>query len=435
MKLSELKGYRVVGAAPTVEAEEDTDNRDGLDKTVDVLGKVFPGTKQIGESLAKAGTNIKNLAQGGREQFEAGLPENKIDVPRLVGAYTAAGASALGTSGAGMAGGVLKRALASAGVGAAMSGGASAAEGDDAAQILKDTATGAATGAAVSGAFSATEKALQSFRSLPERFVRSATGQTKKQILAGQDISKYVIENKKVGTADKLIRDSQKSIDYASEIINKNLKGSTETFKVDDVFESLAKTDDAVNAEYTVENLKDLIKQVAPQSKRLISKGDLTLEEANNLRQLLDKTIGDRGFLMAQPTLNKQFLREFSGLLREGVKTKAPEGTRAAFNTLSNEIRLRNALVEKSIKGGANQIISLGDLLSGGLGSTLGGVPGAIGGAAAKRVLQSTPFLTGSAVVIDRLDTFLSPVLEQLEPAAQTAIINALSQALTEDTE
>lgn len=56
------------------------------------LDAVFGG-KQIGESIVKAGTNLANLATGGVSKFNAGLPENTVNVPELAGDYLKAGSN------------------------------------------------------------------------------------------------------------------------------------------------------------------------------------------------------------------------------------------------------------------------------------------------------------------------------------------------------
>lgn len=63
---------------------------DGLAGVGNAVNSVLPG-KQIGESLVKAGTNVANLATGGVSKFNAGLPENTVDVPKLAGDYVNAG--------------------------------------------------------------------------------------------------------------------------------------------------------------------------------------------------------------------------------------------------------------------------------------------------------------------------------------------------------
>ena len=59
---------------------------DLLQRAADIGNAIFPGTKTIGESIAKAGTNIYNLATGGVKKFNQNLPDNTVDVPKLAGA-------------------------------------------------------------------------------------------------------------------------------------------------------------------------------------------------------------------------------------------------------------------------------------------------------------------------------------------------------------
>lgn len=124
---------------------------------------------------------------------------------------------------------------------------------------------------------------------------------------------------------------------------------------------------------------------------------------------------------------------DFTSAVREQVKNSAPAGTRAAFNTLQKEITLRDALIKKASGASRNQVIGLGDLISGTLGGAAGGLPGVFVAAGAKRAAESTLAKTATAVTVDRLDKVLSPVLTELEPATQTALINALIQAFSED--
>ena len=105
-------------------------------------------------------------------------------------------------------------------------------------------------------------------------------------------------------------------------------------------------------------------------------------------------------------------------------KSKAPEGTRALFSELSNEIRFRDGLLNKIAQRAGNQVLSFGDFIGGGLGGIFGGgIPGAVGGVAARRVLESVPFKIGAAKLANSL-TKLAPTLEQLAPVQQTAILN-----------
>jgi hypothetical protein len=410
--------------------------KDLLQKTGDVVNKIFPGEK-LGEALANSVSGIKGLVTGDKQQFKEASKANEQMMGQVIGDVANIVATAGGVAGAGTSGGVISKALKTTGLGAVMAGGKEAAEGGGIGDVAKSAAAGALTGAAVSGALSGIEKAAQGVRTLPERLIRSATGQSKKEILAGKSLEKFVLENKKVGTADALIKQSKDEMDRLSEVINSNLKSVPVTkakITTASLLEDIVRDVNAQGGAITKTEAKEIIERLAPQAKGLLAKPSMSLVTANKLRQSIDRTVGDRGFLTAELPFNKDILRSFTNALREEVKSKAPEGTRAAFNSLANEIRLTNALTNKIAQGSRNQIISFGDLIGGGLGGIVGGLPGAAAGAAARRVVQSTPFLTGSAVAIDSLDKTLSPIISQLEPSVQTAIIAAIRDALIDRT-
>lgn len=432
MTIDELNGdFKVIGAssnAPTI-----TPQKDLLQTASDVGGALFPGTKQIGESLgtiaAAGGRALKGDTQGAKD-----ILATQKTVPELIGAYTAAGASLAGTAGAGTGGGALIQALKSAGLGALIGGGTSAAEGGTVKDVTKGATLGAAVGAGTSLASSGVEATLKSARALPQRLIQSATGQKPADILAGKDISKFVLENKKIGTATQLIKTSQAQIEKANKIIEANLSSVTDkTIPVSGIITDIADGINAGGGEIDAAGVRTILENLAPQVKKTLGKETLTLAEANKLRSQLDATLGNRAFIATQLPYNKGILLDFTNAVREQVKNSAPEGTRAAFNTLSKEIKLRDLLQTKIASGGKNQLIGLGDLLSGSIGGALAGAPGAVIGAAAKRAGESTIAKTGTAVLIDSLDKSLTPVLGQLEPSAQTAVINAIVQALNEN--
>lgn len=388
------------------------------------IQKLFPGEK-AGQAIGTAVGLGASAIQGNSGFYDTSAPSPM----RVIGDAAEGALSIAGLKGAGMAGGIAKRLASNAALGAGMSASSDIADGGSISSSIKAAGKGAASGLAVGTAGEALSATLiKGISALPERLIRSAVGQSKKELLAGKDIAKYVLENKKVGTAKKILEDSQRMIDKADDIIRTNLKSvPIESASVDrnSIISGLT---DRINAEGGAigpDEVIQIIAKNAPQAKGLLAKEVMTLEEANVLRQALDKTLGDRGFLAAELPFNKDVLKSFSNIIREEVKSKAPQGTRAAFNTLAKEITLRNALAGKVAQGSRNQIISFGDLFGAIPGSLVGGVPGAIAGAAARRAVQSTPVLTGSAVILDRL----TPIIKDLAPATRTAILKAISDS------
>lgn len=139
---------------------------DALERPKKTLGQKVGGAlnaviggNEIGKSLVQAGTNIKNLATGGRTKFEQGLNEgNRVNVPALIGDYTKA-ATAVGGVAAPLAGSIPKAAAQFAGLSGAGALGQSMVQGDSVGKTVKNVATGAALGGAVGGGFGLLTKA------------------------------------------------------------------------------------------------------------------------------------------------------------------------------------------------------------------------------------------------------------------------------------
>lgn len=102
MNIKDLKpgSYTLATPDALTAQKKQTDSGSILDKIEGGLDTVFGG-KQIGESLVKAGSNIGNLATGGIGKFEQNLPENKVDVPSLIGDYLKGGANFIPGAGEG----------------------------------------------------------------------------------------------------------------------------------------------------------------------------------------------------------------------------------------------------------------------------------------------------------------------------------------------
>lgn len=166
MTIDDLKkqgGYKVVGYSPAFETAPAKPKQTALEKIGGGLDTVFGG-KQIGESLVKAGTNAYNLATGGVSKFNAGLSQNTVDVPALIGDYVKAGTTVASAGIGGNVGaaataktGLLGGAARGFGVGAAtgaveggVQGGANALKNHE--NVLQGVGEGAATGAVLGGA-------------------------------------------------------------------------------------------------------------------------------------------------------------------------------------------------------------------------------------------------------------------------------------------
>jgi hypothetical protein len=403
-----------------------------LQKATKVVTSIFPGGK-IGEAI---GTGIAKLKA---------TPEEKPFItpgptPLQVGADVASvGLNLALLGGAGAGGNFITRVAKMAGLGASLSGAETIKEGGGVKDVAKSTALGGVVGASIPVAGKGLRLVGEQIAKLPARFVNSALSRSKAQVLQDiakdkvDDFAKYVVQKKPIGTANKLVNESIDNVGKLGEQVSKALGGSKSTIGRDVFLDNLVKLPEAQGALLKRTDIRSIIEKLAPQSKQILNKTSWSLQDANKLRGLVDKTLGDRAFLGGQLSSDKIILKQFANTLREAVKTKAPVGTRELFNELSNEIRFRDGLLEKVAQRAGNQVLSFGDFIGGGLGGMFGGgLPGAVAGVATRRAIESVPFKLGSAKFINSL-TKLAPTIEQLAPAQQTAILNFFSEIFSEE--
>ena len=413
------------------------------------LSKVFGGEK-VGEAL---GQYAARFTEGGRKLRETDPELAKkalaVTVPRKEIAADVAniGLTVAGLSGVGTAGSFAARVLKTAGLGAGLAGTQAIKEGGGIKETGKTAAIGGAIGAAIPAVGAGLRALGRQVELLPERFVNSALSRSKAQVL--QDISKdkvddlanYVVSNKPVGSANKLVNDSIDNIKSIDSEITKQLSsavrasGKKVTIGRDSILDSVMKTPEAEGALLKRVDVRNIVEKLAPQSKKLLQKPSLTLEESNKLRSLVDRTLGDRGFLSSQLSSDKAVLRNFAHTLREEVKNKAPEGVRGLFKNYSFEIRFRDGLLEKIAKKQGNQVLSFGDFIGGGLGGIFGGgIPGAVAGVATRRAIESVPFKLSVAKLTNAL-TKAEPFIQSLAPSQQTELLRIFSEVLSPEEE
>lgn len=322
----------------------------------------------------------------------------------------------------------------------ALSSGAQAfGEGKSPEEIAKATAISGGVGAVLGGGATLIGKGIGGLgnaitEALPKRLVQSAIGQSKKELMAGKDISEFFLEKGRIGTAEQLIKESQDAVHDLGGQITNLLKSAPKTARIlkNEVSSVVAGKINKEGGKIVSKEINDIVGQLAPQAKGLLTKQSLSLPEANQLRQALDKTLGDRGFLTSQLPFNKEVLRSFTNALREKVKTLAPKGNREVFTELSKEITLRDSLIGKYSGQAKNQVVNAFDLILAGGGFLGGGTAGAVASFAIKKALQSAVGKTTLARSLNLLGEKISPILEKLEPAERTIILTLLNDLSSE---
>jgi len=418
----------------------------GVSKVGEFLG-VGTFAKGVGLSLARLSPEIRNIEKkisAGtatpdeldfyKKQYGEEAPTGK----QIIGSALQTAAT-IGTAGLGNIGGanaglrIGKAALQGAGVGSVMGFGKGLEENKPILGALKEGAiTGAVSGAVGAGLQGGSELIKSIADKFPKRIMDSVLKQSKAQNLAGKNVSEYALQKSKIGTVDSLISGSQETINKLNTNIDNQLgMSASKGIKINSnvLFDNIATQINKEGGDITSVEVQKIVDNLAPQVKGLLKKEVLTVKEANNLRKLLDKTLGDRGFLVQQLPFNKEVLMDFANGLRNKVQTYVPQ-TAPLFNEMSKEITFRNALLNRASSVAKNQILSLTDLLAGVVGSP-GGLPGALGAIAVKKTLTSTPFLTGSAVLINQLNTKIAPLLGKLTPIEKIGVLNVIKESFS----
>lgn len=436
--------------------------KDFLQKATDIAGAISPG-RQVGSAIGLLGglgltklsekTGLPVAPGGGRfgfHQAQQGESQffdiSKAPSPKRVLADVGAGGlTVAGFKGAGTTGSFVQRVATTFGIGAGLGGSQTIAKGGTTKEAFKNAGIVGAASVTLPVAGAGLTAIGRQIEALPTRFVNSALGRSKTQILRdissnkSNTVTDYVLKNKPVGTANQMIADSKRSISSLGNEINRKLQTSVRktgqpiTLGISNVIDDVVKTPMATGAMMNRAEVKSVIERLAPQTKQLLSKPSLTIEDANRLRTLLDNTLGDRAFLGGQISSDKEILKSFANILRENVKLKAPPEVRGLFAELSNEIQLRNSLLGVMAQKSKNNVISFGDLVGGGIGGVVGGgLPGAAVGIGLRRTVESVPFKIGSAKLISAVSK-VAPIIEELTPAQQTAILVLIADLVSAD--
>lgn len=441
--LKKYPEYQDLVATKTPEEVEQKGNN-LLNRTAGVLDAIFGGGR-IGEAI---GTQAAKMGLTGLSEEERKTISPGPTAGQIAGDVAGVGLTIAGVGGVGTAGNFTARLLKTIGLGAGIGGAKAISEGKDIKDVAKGVIAGGAVGATIPIAGAGLRAVGKQIEQFPARFINSALKRSKAQVLSDiakdkvDDFSKYVLQSKDVvKSANTHFVESSDAVETLSNKVGIALasavrkSGAKVTIGVNGFLDDLAKLPEAQGALLKRTDIKIIVERLAPQTKQLLSKSSLTLEEANKLRQLVDRTLGDRAFLGGQLTSDKIILKQFANNLREQVKNKAPAEVRGLFLELTNEIRFRDGLLERIAQKQGNQLLSFGDFIGGGLGGFFGGgIPGAIGGVAARRALESVPFKLMAAKVINAL-TKAGPTLESLAPAQQTAILELFAEIFSESPE
>ena len=254
---------------------------------------------------------------------------------------------------------------------------------------------------------------------LPTRIAQSALK------TADPSVANYALENRGIGSIEKMSADTEKAKNDLAGQINSHLLSKQYATHTGNGKQVL--TDAASSFPHGKVTAKDMIatahQLLGKPYFNLIQKlktGKATLYERNILRQALDsatRSVYREG--INNPTQAKNLGSALADALRNEVKTSAPE-TSPLFDELKKEIDLGKAV--NKIKGKTpGNLVTFRDLLGANIGGMLGGAPGALG--------------AGIGLGVEKLSTspegqfLLAKMLRGAAPAAK--VTGKLTGALT----
>ncbi len=398
-----------------------------------VAGTIFTQTKEYKDLLEQLRTG--KITQEKFDEITKGvMPSNK----EVIGSAIQTGAT-IATAGLGAVKGatvpirIAQAGLQQGAVGTVMGIGKGIEENKPAKEVLgQGIKTGVISGAIGAGIQGGSELVKFVAEKFPKRIMQSVLKQSKAEKLAGKDVAEYAINKAKIGTTDSLINGSKAAINNLDDQIDTQLaKGTAKGVNVSNksIFQKVADNINKNGGEITPEEVKEITTKLSPQAKGLLGKNTWTITEANSVRKLLDRTLGNKVFVSQQLPFNKDVAMSVSNTLRGTVQSSVPS-TASLFKELSKEITFRNALLNKSATMSKSQIISLTDLVAAGIGIP-GGLPGVIGSVGVKKAITSTPVSTGIAVGINQLNKKITPLLGKLTPIERITVLNAIKNLIS----
>ncbi len=378
------RGYKLEGFNDTPETK--TPNSNILDKTTNVITKVFPG-KQVGEAIGTlagygitAGKEKLGLApKGATEAYDLSAP-----TPLQVAGDVAQGALTIGGIKAPMPATTVARLGQTTVFGAGLSGSEAVSQGKSIKNVAKDTVTGALTGAVTQGAFEALPvlgkwlgKKANNLRT--ENLKLTPTDKLKLNNKIGEVVDYLKKENITGGPA-KQYTEITKRYNTTEDILQETLKQSGKTYTrqeiIDDVLNIPEKYSGQIDNPDVYQQLVNKSKGLADYIDNQIGKkyGDaIPVEKLNDLKRQYMKNAFNKGGDAVTNEANMAIGDELYNKILKDVDTIKP------INDTYSTVITAKKILGKAL--GRNQLSFTGNLIATGAGAGLGGaVGGPVGG-------------------------------------------------------
>lgn len=414
----------------------------------------FVGTTGLGKGIAQ-GIFLKFTQEGKNvmKQFEEGKITQE-EIEKIIG-KTATTKEILGSAGqmatniviagAKVPATILGKAAQFGGLSALGTGAKTLEKGGDIKEIAKNAFYGGLTGAAIGGTIGIIGKGLKTFtQKTPEAVYNNTLRVQQKIKLAGKSPAGFLVEKGTWGNLGTFKKTTDEGIKKANEEISKTLTNNIKTISGKDIYreasEVLSKKFGKI---VDPTEISGALRRV--QAAGLKTNEAIPLVEANQIRQQLDKLLGDRYFLsQTESPILKEAMGTISNVLRRNIQSLS--GTQSQFSQLSKWIKTQQ-IVDRAI-GIADSKYGLGllDVLAGAGGATLGftGTEGDIGerlknaliggvaGIVLEKTARSAGLQTGVAQIINKLGQIPTDTAGKVN---KIVVINLIKQLLSQTTE
>lgn len=384
--------------APTTSEEQKTKIKKILGDSVDYAGNAYKDVSTAGLS------NREVLGSAAQTALNIGLAGSVNSVAAGSGRLLKAAAPEALKTGAGAAvRRIGSRALTGFTAGGALGTAQGLADQKSLGESLKEGLVSGTVGAILGGGLAAGSELVRGLTApqLTKRLYDSAIGVNKKVAMSGKSPSSRLIKDGVVGTAQGIYDRAQGVIDDVDPKISNILKNSKNAISSESVMATLAhgvntSVGNEGTSRLTSTEMRAILQSSLPQVRTLLAKDELTMPEVNKLRQIMDKTLGDRAFTGATLPFKKDALYDAANAFRELVKKVEP-ATRPLFKDYTNSVQTVKALNNELSKPHVlRHMLSL-------LSATGGGLPGLAAGLINESA-QTTLTKTASAVGLDRVN-------------------------------
>lgn len=272
---------------------------------------------------------------------------------------------------------------------------------------------------------------------LPGKLVDSAIKpslqETKKAILyGGKTLGQEIVDRGIAGSDKKLLKTATKGIEDNENKLQSILANSKQTISRDEISRYLEPLVEKYSKTPGLEKRFDTLTRIINELPE-----NMPVAEGNVYKRNLYNALTDTAFKV-DPSLSaeKEVMKAVAkGLKSEIEKKTAQEAGEGVVKKINEELsvhgRLQDRVLDKLAKSERKNIIGLGDVITGGAGAAVGGIPGLVASTAVNRLTGSTFFKTHGAVLLNKIGKNIDKLpIDKAGKISKAALLKLFDSAL-----